>query len=699
MSKHPENSTSLSRPTSNDLSMLDARLAPVRRVVLTYALVSFFWILLSDGAVDALFPDDPLHLKMHTWKGWLFVLVTSGLLYVGLVRLYGRLVQSTDQQLAIARREARTSVLLRALADASSDVVFAKDPDGRYLLFNREAARVLGVTQDDVIGRTDADLFPPQVAAQFLYNDRLAQTFARPEAFEEVVETADGWRTFHTIRGNLRLGDAELGTFGASRDITEMVASRQQLQDGERRYRMVFELNPMPMVVVDIPSQRFLAVNAAAILHYGFDREAFLSMSLADIRPPEHIDRMQAMWAGLSDTGRPQTVGPVVHWTRDRRVIEVNLAVCDIEFDGRPSRLVLVQDVTDNNRLQRERDMALARLSDTLSRVTDGFMAVNREQYLTYVNQQAAAFIAPGVAPESLVGRLAWELVPGALDTRYSDAFFEAMAEGRAVVVEDWFEPWQRWIECRIYPSAQGASVYLSDISERKRAELALERSQKDLSALAVRLMSQEQVTNRRLAQALHDQLGQQLSSARLYLDVIQAAQAAGSPVAPHLVSKSVELVSGAIAEVRHVLLDLRPPLLEEQGLAAALDNELRNSPANGLGVQLALEVSPEIGAMRWSDKLEYAVFMITREAVANALQHAQARSILVSLDGDTGFLCLRVEDDGMGISADLSEGVPGHLGIVGMRERAQAVGGQLTVQARAEGGTVVDLTIEGLSP
>ena len=68
MSKHPENSTSLSRPTSNDLSMLDARLAPVRRVVLTYALVSFFWILLSDGAVDALFPDDPLHLKMHTWN-------------------------------------------------------------------------------------------------------------------------------------------------------------------------------------------------------------------------------------------------------------------------------------------------------------------------------------------------------------------------------------------------------------------------------------------------------------------------------------------------------------------------------------------------------------------------------------------------------------------------------------------------------
>lgn len=679
--------------------MADARLAPLRRVVLIYALVSFLWVLLSDKAVDALFPDHPMHLQIHTWKGWLFVLVPTGVLYVGLIRLYGRLIDSTDEQLTIARREARTSALLQALADTSPDVIFAKDHDGRYLLFNREAVRVMGVTQDEVVGRTDAELFPPQVAAQFLDNDHLAQALDRPEVFEEQVETADGRRTFQTVRGTLRLGDAERGTFGVSRDITEMVATRQRLQDGKRRYRMMFELNPMPMAVVDIQSQRFLAVNDAAMVHYGFERETFLRMTLADIQPPEHTDRMHAMWAGLSVTDRPHTVGPVVHRTCDRREIEVNLSVCDIEFDGRPARLVLVQDVTENNRLQRERDAALARLSDTLSRVTDGFMAVNPDQYLTYVNQQAAAFIAPGETPESLVGRLVWELVPGALDTRYADAFFEAMAEGRSTVVEDWFEPWQRWIECRIYPSAQGASVYLSDISERKGAEWALERSQKDLSALAARLMSQEQVTNRRIAQALHDSLGQQLSSARLYLDVIQAAHVAGTSVAPHLVSKSVELVSGAIAEVRNVLLDLRPPLLEEQGLAAALDNELRNSPAGGLGVQLALEMCPDIGSMRWPDKVEYAVFMIAREAVTNALQHAQARSVMVSLDGDAGFVCLRVEDDGVGIAASLSDGVPGHLGIVGMRERAQAVGGHLTVQARADGGTVVDLTIEGLSP
>lgn len=548
------------------------RFAPVRRVVLAYALVSFLWILLSDRAVDALLSGDAQRVA-QTWKGWLFVLVTTALLYWGLMRLYRRLLASTDEQLQAAAREAKTDALLHALAETSSDAIFAKDPEGRYLLFNREAERLLGKTRAQVLGRDDHALFPPEQVALLQANDRHAMAQGRAETFEERLDTCDGPRTFLVTKGPLRIGDDVIGTFGVSRDITGMVV------------------------------------------------------------------------------------------------------------------------------VARERDHALAQLNEVISRVTDGFMAVNAAQYLTYVNHQAAAFIEPGTDPEAMVGRLVWDLIPGAVGTRYADAFFSAMADGRSALVEDWFEPWQRWIECRIYPSAGGASVYFTDISERKRAELALEHSQKDLSALAARLMSQERETNRHIAQTLHDQLGQQLSSARLYLDVVQAAQGDGRPVSPELLSKALALLTHAIAEVRHVLLELRPPLLEEQGLAAALDNELRNSPAGVLGVRLSLQMQPRLRDLRWPDALEYAVFMITREAVANALQHAQARAVVVSLEGGAGFLTLRVEDDGVGITDDARGGRPGHLGVVGMRERAQAVGGRLVVAPRDGGGTVVELSIEGLTP
>lgn len=548
------------------------RFAPVCRVVLAYALGAVLWILLSDRAVEALFADHEQRQMAHTTKGWLFVLVTTVMLCWGLTRLYGRLLASTDEQLQTAAREAKAAALLHALTETSSDAIFAKDHEGRYLLFNRAAERLLGKSREQVLGRDDHTLFPPEQVALLRANDRHAMAQGRAETYEEKIDTCEGPRTFLVTKGPLRVADDVIGTFGVSRDITGMVV------------------------------------------------------------------------------------------------------------------------------VARERDHALAQLNEVISRVTDGFMAVNAEQYLTYVNHQAAAFIEPGTDPEAMVGRLVWDLVPGAVGTRYADAFFAAMADGRSALVEDWFEPWQRWIECRIYPSVGGASVYFTDISERKRAELALERSQKDLSALAASLMSQERETNRHIAQTLHDQLGQQLSSARLYLDVIQAAQADGRPFSPELLSKALTLLTGAIAEVRHVLLELRPPLLEEQGLAAALDNELHNSPASALGVRLSLEIPPLLRDLRWPDKVEYAVFMITREAMANALQHARARAVMVSLDGDAGFLKLRVEDDGVGIAADAREGRPGHLGVVGMRERAQAVGGHLSVGARDGSGTVVELTIEGLT-
>jgi signal transduction histidine kinase len=102
---------------------------------------------------------------------------------------------------------------------------------------------------------------------------------------------------------------------------------------------------------------------------------------------------------------------------------------------------------------------------------------------------------------------------------------------------------------------------------------------------------------------------------------------------------------------------------------------------------------------VRWPNTVEYAAFMIVREAIANALSHAGARTVVVSLDGDVGFMCIRVEDDGVGIPAARQNGVPGHLGIVGMRERAQAIGGRLTIGPGTGGGTVVDFCIEELEP
>lgn len=208
------------------------------------------------------------------------------------------------------------------------------------------------------------------------------------------------------------------------------------------------------------------------------------------------------------------------------------------------------------------------------------------------------------------------------------------------------------------------------DISVQIDAEAAL-------SALAAQLMDQERRTTRRLAQSLHDQLGQTLTALRLMLDL-------GAPQARE---QARGLVDQALREVRQVLVDLRPPLLEDEGLAAALENEVAQRRVLHPGVRLALDIDEALLLQRWPVQVEYALFMIAREGLENALRHARPTEVGVTLYGFADEFELGVADDGRGLD-DGFERRPGHLGLVGMRERARAIGAQLDITARSGGGT-----------
>lgn len=236
-------------------------------------------------------------------------------------------------------------------------------------------------------------------------------------------------------------------------------------------------------------------------------------------------------------------------------------------------------------------------------------------------------------------------------------------------------------------------TAILRDVTERVRDERALKRYQTELSELTQRLLNQEKQTTRKLAQILHDQLGQTLGAISLSFGVF--SELLGSQLSPQARDRERKLgllIEQAVAQVRQALVALRPPLLEDVGLAAALGHEVRTRKSEADPVVLRLAVAPSIAALRWPADVEYAAFMIAREALANALLHAQATEVVVSMDGTLAWLHLQVVDDGVGWSPELAGGRPGHLGIVGMRERALAIGARLEMHNSASGGTVVSL-------
>jgi signal transduction histidine kinase len=202
--------------------------------------------------------------------------------------------------------------------------------------------------------------------------------------------------------------------------------------------------------------------------------------------------------------------------------------------------------------------------------------------------------------------------------------------------------------------------------------------------------MTQERVLVKRLAQLLHDQLGQTLAAIRMGHETILALQSAQTaPDSQHLHERLGMLIGQAIAQVRQVLQDLRPPLLEEQGLSVALDNELRNRAQGAPHMDISVTVPNKLELMRWPTEVEYAAFMVVREAVENALRHSGANAIAVELSGNALSLHVSVSDNGVGLPDGIGLGV-GHLGMLGMQERALAVGASVSYGRGSEPGTRV---------
>lgn len=236
--------------------------------------------------------------------------------------------------------------------------------------------------------------------------------------------------------------------------------------------------------------------------------------------------------------------------------------------------------------------------------------------------------------------------------------------------------------------------VMVSDRTERLRLDAEFQRSREQLSELTQRLMTQERSLVRGMAQTLHDHLGQTMAAIRMTHETVLTLQSslpsAVSPEVARLQGHIGVLIGQAIKQIRQVLAELRPPLLEEQGFAAAIENELRNLALSRPQVDMVLNVAPASTQIRWPPDVEYAAFMVAREAIENALRHSGSPSITVHLSGSAKSLQLEVVDDGSGIVEVTPEGQVRHLGILGMHERAQVIGARVSVTSAPGMGTQV---------
>ena len=235
----------------------------------------------------------------------------------------------------------------------------------------------------------------------------------------------------------------------------------------------------------------------------------------------------------------------------------------------------------------------------------------------------------------------------------------------------------------------------LSDITEHRRAEEALEASHDQLRALSSRLHSAREEERATVAREIHDELGQVLTALKINLDWLERKLGERTndlelnPLLDRVV-ESAQITESAIGSVQRIATELRPSALDNLGLEVALRQEAeRFQQRTGTACELELPTDP----LNVPRKAATTIFRIFQEALTNVARHAQAKEVRVALRAEPEQLMLEVEDDGRGIGANALEDSRS-LGLLGMRERAHELKGDLTVASRQPRGTRVTLRL-----
>ncbi|MEO7456808.1 MAG: PAS domain S-box protein [Gemmatimonadaceae bacterium] len=248
---------------------------------------------------------------------------------------------------------------LRAVSDSLNVAIVVTDAENRGLYVNDHMESLTGYSANELVGHDLAEFVAPR-HRQIVAERMRARLDGSADKYEIEFHRKDGTTFTAAVSGSPMFDDrgTVIGTVSVIEDVTELRRREHDLAERERRYRSLFEVTPLPTWVFDVETLRFLAVNPAAVAHYGYSESEFLSMSLLDIRPPDAA-RAFALF-GTADVGAPPY--RVVHAKKDGARIQVDLVVGDFVLDGRPSRIVVAHDVTEDLRIRELQKSAQSQL-------------------------------------------------------------------------------------------------------------------------------------------------------------------------------------------------------------------------------------------------------------------------------------------------------------------------------------------------
>jgi PAS domain S-box-containing protein len=669
----------------------------------------------------------------HGWHAWvglegaaLLTLLERPLHVATLVSAVRVAVQSRRKQYQVcdeltARQRAEAELRskerqLRAFLENSAVIAWIKDSHGRYVFLSRNYERRFGMQPADWQGRTDFEIWPPEIARQFQENDRTVLECGAPlEMLEEVSEPDGSTSWWLCNKFPLQYPDGRCYVAGMGVDVTERKRTEQALQRSEEFAHKVLSASLNGLYIYDLVQGRNVFINPSCTRLIGYTREdldalspeEFFALFHPDDQPrvAVHMQAIQKAADGeiMQIEYRLRTKSGQWRWYLSQD------AVFARRDDGTVCQYIgSFLDVTEIKQAQRE----LQRSREDLNRAQEVGRIGNwrldvRRNVLIWSDECYRIFGVPqgtALTYESFLETVHPD------DRQYVNEQWSAALRGEPydnehrIVVRGQI----RWLRQRAYlefdreGTLLGAFGITQDITDRKQVEKALwelnetleaqvaeraavaERRARSLRRLAAKLSDTEQRERQRLAKVLHDGLQQLLVAAKFHLPDVDHSDTESIRSDVDTIER---LLNESLSASRSLAVELSPPILQ-RGEVAEVFQWLSRWFQENYELLIDLQITEPLPPV--SQDIRGFMFDAVRELLFNVVKHSGAMTARLLLEGRPEGLAVHVEDDGRGFDPPSLENKleqPQYFGLFSIRERLESLGGRLEFTRTAGGG------------
>lgn len=367
----------------------------------------------------------------------------------------------------------------------------------------------------------------------------------------------------------------------------------------------------------------------------------------------------------------------------DVRKLVHELQVHQIELEMQNAELL---------QIRADLESSLARYTDLYNFAPVGYVTLASDGAIQDANLTAAELL--GTTRTDLMGQRLMQFVSHESQAVFS-AFLKAVFTGHAketceaALLHAHHQPHFVHMTATVDASGPTCRLVMVDVNERKKAEEALRKSRKELRELASYQERVKEDERKRIAREIHDDLGQNLLALRIDIAMLHTRTSGMHPHLNKKVGAALSHIDATMKAVRAAINNLRPTVLD-LGLRAAIEWQVQDFQRRS---GIACELKADTGPLVLDDTRATTVFRILQESLNNVVRHADASRVDIALYRDDGKLFLTVKDNGIGIYPNCRRKA-NVFGLIGIRERLLALGGEFTIDSEPDKGTALTMWI-----